>query len=1360
MTHPPGYEPRGKKVAPAPDPAETSVAIKAQPLIKPLPETKTAEMVDQGVDESLGRDMEERRQVAEAQKPKDPAQYRADALAEKRGQGPVQYATDGRPIQVVKGQEAVRKEEGTTEEIKSLPVALQNENWRRTKGGRLEVRDLSKDGRAWWKNASPEDKAPFFSRKSGKKLALYTMEPVKTKPAATKDAVKKDEDTKFSTALPAIERRNIPLDPGGGTPIPQPPLIATETGYIKGKERRRFKPITQAEVQEVFGGLPVKAKKDGSFEVGRRLTVQHVPEIKGNDYAFRASYKRSRRPGEKIAGSYKDGKIKISRYGDKFTLHHESWHHLENSGMVNGHDKRVLNRQLRKEGKDGTEENRARFVENALRKRNARRSKPLQKVLQKIADFIDGLVNLVRRTSRGIVRELESGKPYKQEPTRTQQARIAKEQEHYAVAVKETVDTLKGTFRNMKDKEGAKADISAFDRIFSLMSHFSNKIPAMNKMFNAGLERRDNFYSYFNDITETKGKESLVLKMDNFRKTRKEEHKKWNDYLLDRDRRQIGYRIKFDGGTWNVLGLKNKDKIASFKKEQDAVNHSMKLEAEDFKKNGFSDQAVDALLAFRTITNNAFDIYTQSMRDLIKRSERIPRIKLPNGDKISLEEALAEIGDMRSFYFPRIRKPGAYMIKATKKGKPPILEFRGNKMTAGYRQAQLEEQGYKVTRSNAPAMPEEIFDLAGKVVAQQSLIHEALKKVDAQTAGANEELKELLENTQSMFAKQLVEGVSDIYKARGHRAHMIRRSPTVWLGYEEDALTAVTKYARGIAAGEAKKTMASKLVRAFTGTDESWSEYKDRIKKEGGGKPSYDDYVAMVKKKRVDPVSQRNAYKEGISYMKEMLRNQEAADRVIGTIRGLAVLKYLAGRVSAPLINLTALITSVPAGMSAYAGIRKADAPKYLKNGAMAYRKWRWGEGVDKWTTQAIEHIKQEGWDNAQHNSESLSVLLSQTSKGYSTLINYLMAGFGASERVNRISTILGTYLGVKANHKGKWTLDDHNKALVVAKEVSDKSHGIYDKSNYPSWARGGNPAAQIARMFYVFRTFSHNYLLTMKDIGFKIGPYKMGKGKNTDFLFMAFAPAFIGGAGASVFTPLFSKVLGRLIGSDDAEEDFYRWAEKNFGDTTSQWLRYGAAGLGGHGVSLKGSLAIGIGDIPTTLPELAGAPGSVLSDVWRGGENILRGDVAKGIEKMLPLFASNAMKAIRESREGVTTRSNRPVFYGREPLKADLSDAFMRALSFNPARLAGIREKQWKEKVRERRLREKNKEIYDRIARFYLWPPEKRTKKRWAKIILMINEYNDSARQAGAAVITRKTIKRSLKRSFRPSKKERTRQL
>jgi hypothetical protein len=200
-------------------------------------------------------------------------------------------------------------------------------------------------------------------------------------------------------------------------------------------------------------------------------------------------------------------------------------------------------------------------------------------------------------------------------------------------------------------------------------------------------------------------------------------------------------------------------------------------------------------------------------------------------------------------------------------------------------------------------------------------------------------------------------------------------------------------------------------------------------------------------------------------------------------------------------------------------------------------------------------------------------------------------------------------------------------------------------------------------------------------------------------------------------------------------------------------------------GVSLKGSLQIGITEIPTTIPEILGAPGSIVTDLYYGGKSISKGDISKGFEKMLPLALGNILKGIREGTEGVTTGSNAPVFHGKDPLVADTVDALLRMLSFNPSRIAAIREKQWRETMIEAKYRTMRSEIYARFKRFYLGDKKDRSKAKYIDLIAEVREYNTRVKgrgllAKGIPLISKATLKSNLRRAFRPSKRERLRNL
>lgn len=520
--------------------------------------------------------------------------------------------------------------------------------------------------------------------------------------------------------------------------------------------------------------------------------------------------------------------------------------------------------------------------------------------------------------------------------------------------------------------------------------------------------------------------------------------------------------------------------------------------------------------------------------------------------------------------------------------------------------------------------------------------------------------------------------------------------------------------------------------------------------------------MEFVKARKVDPINQKNAFKDGQTYIDDMLRNDEFVDRFIGNVKGVSVLWYLAGRVSAPVVNLTAMVTSVPAVMKGIAGISIPKAMAMWPRAMNAYRDFaELGGGrrsnLDPWTAKAFEDMERQGWHKAQYNKEALMILKSRVGRGWDSLINGLMIGFGVTEKWNRVSTIMGTYMALKEKNAAAFDQASdskknkmHNEWLKISKEVSDKAHAVYGKANRPHYGRGANLAARAIQAFYVFKTFSHNYMLEMIDLGFKKNEYQAAA-------FMAISPAILAGAASSPLIAALFKAF-QLGGSDEPEESFYEWVEAYLGGGSSELARLGL--FGKLGVSLKGSLQINVTDIPTNLKDLAGAPGALATDMYLGTKSLVRGDYSKAVEKMSPKFTANVFRAWREYHQGLTTNSNAPIFYGKERVKLDLTEAILRGLSFNPARIATIREKQFKEAMLADKYSQARNDIMARMKAFYLTPKEKRDPDAYVDILNDIRAYNNRVKTKGLPLpyITGQSIQNTIRRSFKPSRQERQR--
>jgi len=436
--------------------------------------------------------------------------------------------------------------------------------------------------------------------------------------------------------------------------------------------------------------------------------------------------------------------------------------------------------------------------------------------------------------------------------------------------------------------------------------------------------------------------------------------------------------------------------------------------------------------------------------------------------------------------------------------------------------------------------------------------------------------------------------------------------------------------------------------------------------------------------------------------------------------------------------------------MNGEANIPIHKAAKHLGHAIGLYTKYR----LNKWQERdlniaddirrVLDEITSRGWDSANFNKEAIATLKSKVGRGYDAILEYSMLPFGETERLNRGATILGTYLALREGKEG-YSEED----LQIAKRVSDLSHGTYGKVNRPSIARGTGVIARIPQSFYVFKTFSHNFILTMARYGFK---------KPQAALFMALMPAILGGVGSSLLAPLI-RAVARAVGSDDPYEWLYTQLRDLFGEAGEMFGRYGLAGLAG--INIKGSLEIGMTDIPTSMVELLGAPASIGQDIVRGLQEYGKGNFMKGTEKLLPNALAAPIRAYRESTEGLTTKGSVPIFHGTDRVTSSTIDAIRRAMSFNPAKIASITEKHYAERKVEEKYSKMRSEIFGRFRRYLLAPKKEQTKAKMMEILAMVQEYNERVKEKGVwnvLPITAATLKAAGREVFRPPRKERLR--
>ena len=227
-------------------------------------------------------------------------------------------------------------------------------------------------------------------------------------------------------------------------------------------------------------------------------------------------------------------------------------------------------------------------------------------------------------------------------------------------------------------------------------------------------------------------------------------------------------------------------------------------------------------------------------------------------------------------------------------------------------------------------------------------------------------------NTTLAMGREFVEEYANTLKRRGARQSLLKRTGAkgldVYRGYEEDMAARIGKSVQRFAGGKSKQDMALGMIEAINGRDISWDVFQQvrkfsgsyeaweakfdtisrqdfaDIKKTGKGKPKYVEYQSLVNERMIDPVNQRNAYTDAMDFFKHMLRNEEAMDRAVGFVKGLAVIKYLGFRPAAAAVNMTNLVAAVPAVISGNTPTSIRQALKHVGHGVARYAKYMSGK--------------------------------------------------------------------------------------------------------------------------------------------------------------------------------------------------------------------------------------------------------------------------------------------------------------------------------------------------------------------------------------------------------------------------------
>ena len=1129
-------------------------------------------------------------------------------------------------------------------------------------------------------------------------------------------------------------------------PLPnpsRPPEVGGRVQYSNAADQTPE--ATLEDVQAIFKGQeviqpggtnsPIYVKTRG----GQYLTIETVNEISENEVDFTLAYdKKFDKNTMELAGSYGGGVARLVRgVGGRWTLAHESMHFLEDAGIIDSGDVAALKGHIKGLVRDGKfetankkdiggSEDRANFLADALTKDTTPKGM-VGRIIARIREFIDRLVNAFgKRTAAGVVRDVKSGAIFdkKTEPSMSDGADV-----HYSV-IKKILSSTEKYNANAKHseppgKDASPAKVNAWikDETDAIIQTVLNKLPSKlpHMTFLEKNLKSPEWFSHpvFNRIVRL------------FVRDRNEIYHEYMNYLHNIDDpfnedttiSEAGRTLKHKGLTWmqKRMGKSSKeyqdlmrvitegDTTWVRNKKEDLSGQIREFE-DHIRKQGISEDTIAVWKLHRESYDRALDMMTQQMREMIEAIEEEAAFKgLEAADYsemyTTLKGAVAQMETWKGFYAPRIRRPGNWVVQATRgegDAKEYHREHRGSELAAIRLGKQLRREGWKVLKPHeSNKLPEEVYgDLKSVNVAKA--IESALEGMQKKTIG------KAMSGQTIKFNEELLQEVADTIRARGFRSSMIHRKQGqgVTTGYIEDPMERHILYINNVARGMAKAQVARAALNQLMG-----------------------NYVNGRRIGGIDPKTESRVYTAAQDYVEEQLRNMDSTDRFIGWAKSLATFKFLGFNARSALVNTTSMVTTAPPAIHEYVANGKVGFMRINRELARAGKDYiQFMRGKPAGTVDEIRFMEEEkrlGWDDPQYTRDALGQISKIQNRAWALTMEASMYLFGTTEKWNRGATMLAAY------RIARKVGNNHEEAMELAKTASDKAHGIYGRATLPAIAWGTNPAAKLAQMLYVYGKFSHNYLQMLYDLGFK-------KHNFSALAYAMIAPIIIGGGAVIPFKDLvFWPLIGMLLtacGAKDKDEDpekwFWDWTRKQLGKGYEQAGRYGL--FGAMGIDLSGSLSIGAG-IPKDAWEWAGAIGGVAKEGKMAWHQADLGNYGRAAEHILPTGIANFGRAAREAKQGLTTEKGKRVWdESGKPYMPTTAETLLRMGGFRSSKQAMTTERLYEGKDQAAKYAERRQEIYERY-RVYLANPEgERDMKEHKKIRDQVREYNDNIKKHG----------------------------
>lgn len=595
-------------------------------------------------------------------------------------------------------------------------------------------------------------------------------------------------------------------------------------------------------------------------------------------------------------------------------------------------------------------------------------------------------------------------------------------------------------------------------------------------------------------------------------------------------------------------------------------------------------------------------------------------------------------------YFP-LNRDGDFWVSFTDKNGEAGFKMFESARDASAAERKLRAAGYRIE-----AQGRRDGDYKAKDAPPGTFVRDVVQLLSK--AGASEKLQN---DVYQMFLKTLPE--------MSMRKHSIQRKGIP--GFSDDALRAFAKNSFHGAHQLARLRHAHEMQATIEAMEMAMDGYR---RSDEVGKASASSALDVAR---------------GDALLGEMKRRHDYImspkdSQLANVANSIGFINYLGLSPASALVNLTQNAQVTLPVMGAHHGWGKASRTL----GAALRDALRTGGNIDRTLTspeerQAYNVLRMRG-DIDKTQSHTLAGLaegsLVQSSPAWARSMQAISYLFHKAEVVNREAAGMAAYRLARAGG------DSFEKSVAYASDIINGTHFDYSAANRPRIMQGN--AARVALQF-------KNYSVGMTWMLYR-NLYQAMKGETPEVRSVArktltgilgTTALMAGTMGLPVMNLLRAggNAAHALFGDDepfDFDTEYRKWLGDHLGADAAKWVADGAVNRLGANVSGR----VGLADLWFREPDkelegkdayyqllesLVGPIGGMVKNYYVGAQMVGDGQVARGVETMLPKFAKDAMKATRFAHEGANTLRG-------DPIVPDITgpEAFAQAIGFQPTRL------------------------------------------------------------------------------------------